>query len=71
MSTQNEPNMKWKDGSHFSIVIFLGHEVSLEGLYCCQGALEDATAELLSTTLLFGHSFNLDIVKARGNPRVI
>ena len=61
MSTQNEPNMKWKEGSNFSTLIFLGHEVSLDGLRHCQGTLEDVTAELLSTTLLFGHPFHIDI----------
>ncbi|KAI0348885.1 hypothetical protein OH77DRAFT_1548212, partial [Trametes cingulata] len=29
VSTQNEPNMKWKDGSNFTTLIYLGHEVSL------------------------------------------
>ena len=61
MSTQNEPNMKWKDGSDFSTLIFLGHEVSLDGLRRCQGTLEDVTAEILSTTLLLDHPFHIDI----------
>lgn len=67
MSTQNEPNMKWNDGSHFSTLIFMSHEVSLKGLCCCQGALEDATSELLSTTLGLGHPFHIDTSALKDN----
>ncbi|KAI0775642.1 hypothetical protein BD413DRAFT_436072, partial [Trametes elegans] len=61
VSTQNEPNMKWKDGSNWSTLIYLGHEVSLDALRRCQGAIEDATRALLQDTLLFGHFFPIDI----------
>ncbi|KAI0365170.1 hypothetical protein BV20DRAFT_909139, partial [Pilatotrama ljubarskyi] len=61
VSTQNEPNMKWKDGSNFTTLIYLGHEVSLDALRRCQGAIEDATCTLLQDTLLFGHPFTIDI----------
>ncbi|KAL7284912.1 hypothetical protein ACG7TL_002226 [Trametes sanguinea] len=61
MSTQNEPNMVWKDKTGFSTLIYLGHEVSLDALRRCQAALEDATASLLKDTLLFGHPFSLNI----------
>ena len=61
LSTQNEPNIKWKSGSKQSALLVPGGEVSLSGLQQCQGALEDATLKLLTQTLLFGHSFPIDI----------
>lgn len=61
MSSQNEPNMVWKDKTGFTTLIYLGHEVSLEALRKCQGALEDETLSLLKKTLLLGHLFNIDI----------
>ncbi|KAH9852007.1 hypothetical protein C2E23DRAFT_860305 [Lenzites betulinus] len=36
MSSQNEPNMVWKDKTGFTTLIYLGHEVSLEALRKCQ-----------------------------------
>lgn len=61
MSTQNEPDMVWKEGTNFSTLIYLGKEISLEALRECQGALEDATKKLLEETLLLGHHFPIDI----------
>lgn len=61
MSTQNEPDMVWKEGTNFSTLIYLGQEISLEALRECQGALEDATKKLLEETLLLGHHFPIDI----------
>ncbi|KAI0629102.1 hypothetical protein C8Q77DRAFT_1161753 [Trametes polyzona] len=55
MSSQNEPNMVWKDKTGFTTLIYMGHEVSLDALRKCQGALEDETRTLLVDTLLFGH----------------
>ena len=61
MSSQNEPNMVWKDKTGFTTLIYMGHEVSLNALRKCQGALEDETRTLLVDTLLFGHPFHVDI----------
>ncbi|KAI0633912.1 hypothetical protein C8Q77DRAFT_1217292 [Trametes polyzona] len=61
MSSQNEPNMVWKDKTGFTTLIYMGHEVSLDALRKCQGALEDETRTLLVDTLLFGHPFHIDI----------
>ncbi|KAI0628002.1 hypothetical protein C8Q77DRAFT_1068933, partial [Trametes polyzona] len=61
MSSQNEPNMVWKDKTGFTTLIYMGHEVSLDALRKCQGALEDETRTLLVDTLLFGHPFHINI----------
>ncbi|KAI0628493.1 hypothetical protein C8Q77DRAFT_1220921 [Trametes polyzona] len=61
MSSQNEPDMVWKDKTGFTTLIYMGHEVSLDALRKCQGALEDETRTLLVDTLLFGHPFYIDI----------
>ncbi|TBU54974.1 hypothetical protein BD310DRAFT_826822, partial [Dichomitus squalens] len=61
MSTQNEPNMKWKDDSNFTSLIFKGHEVSLEKLATQAAALEDYSRQLLTEVLLFDHPFFIDI----------
>ncbi|KAI0323904.1 hypothetical protein GY45DRAFT_1349651 [Cubamyces sp. BRFM 1775] len=65
MSTQNEPNMVWKDKTGFTTLIYLGHEISLNGLRKCQRAMEDATISLLTDTLLFGHPFSIDITRLK------
>ena len=60
MSTQNEPNMTWKQGSKKTALLFKGGEVSLTGIQACQGALEDKTVSTL-TSLLFNHLFHIDL----------
>lgn len=60
MSTQSEPNMKWKQNSKKTTLIYKGGEVSLEKLQQSQGALEDKTVATL-THLLFDHPFHIDL----------
>lgn len=61
MTTQNDPNMMWKEGSDFNSLIYMGHEITADNLRICQGAMEDETLSLLQAKLLFGHSFYIDI----------
>ena len=61
MSTQNEPNMKWKGGSKKTALVFKGHEISLDSLATQAAAIEDASRRLLTEVLLFNHPFFIDI----------
>ncbi|KAL7278856.1 hypothetical protein ACG7TL_006687 [Trametes sanguinea] len=61
MSSQNEPNMVWKDKTGFTSLIYLGHEISLDMLRHCQAAMEEETVKLLKDTLLFGQPFHIDL----------
>ena len=65
MSSQNEPNMAWKEDSDHTVLIFKGAEVSLSNLVKCQGALEDYSVSMLLNDLLFGNHFPIDISKLR------
>ena len=61
MSTQNEPNIKWKGGSKKTALVFKGHEISLDNLATQAAAIEDASRRLLTEVLLFNHPFFIDI----------
>ncbi|RPD67669.1 hypothetical protein L226DRAFT_577055 [Lentinus tigrinus ALCF2SS1-7] len=65
MSSQNEPNMAWKDGSDYTVMIFKGGQVSLPNLISCQAALEDRSIHILLHDLLFDHNFSIDISRLR------
>ncbi len=57
---RKEPNMWWKRGSNSTVLTYFGHDISLDGLRRCQGALEDATRKLMQETLLLGLHFPVD-----------
>ncbi|RPD52164.1 hypothetical protein L227DRAFT_482751, partial [Lentinus tigrinus ALCF2SS1-6] len=65
MASQNEPNMAWKDGSDYTVLIFKGAEVTLSNLVSCQGALEDQSIHVLLHDLLFDQQFFIDISKLK------
>ena len=65
MSSQNDPNMAWKEDSNYTVLYFKGAEVSLPNLVDCQGALEDQSMQLLLHNLLFDHPFYIDISKLK------